>query len=147
LSVEGLEKSSRGSTGSAEKIYIVENIFIYESSCIFTISGSAILDDLTLSSLNNNSSFITIASGWNGNIGALNMHRNLIMSETISFWVGRTAVAAAPGYTLTNADLSKLPLGYFIGNNNNIQAISGNTDGTANYQLVLEGNVGVLRQQ
>jgi hypothetical protein len=56
-------------------------------------------------------------------------------------------VVASPGYTLTNSDLSKLPLGNFITRDISQQAISGNTDGTANYQLVLEGNIGVLRQQ
>jgi len=73
-----------------------------------TMSGSASVKSLSLNSASGENTKVTIAPGWSGSVGSL----NLIGDGAL--WGGRTVLQGASGYTLTTADILRFTLGNFI---------------------------------
>jgi hypothetical protein len=124
------------------------NVF---SSVAFTIAKDAIIDDVSLYASSTSNASVILASNWAGSISTLNLMGDLNLATTVSHWVNKTVLQAEIGYSLVVTDLLKFPLGNFFYDNgpwspiSSLQPINSNTDGTTNYDLVLENNKAVLR--
>ena len=96
---------------------------------IITLSGSASIGSLKLNpaSVTVHPS-IYISGAWSGNIGMLNLRRNVAaMNDVILAWTGKLILQAASPYTLSASDINGITaLGNFISSatSNNTQAIS-----------------------
>ena len=86
-----------------------------------TMSGEAVIGVLTLNYTMDMRPPLTVASGWAGEVGALNlMGGNASLDTVIGYWYNasspRFVMQAAAGHTLTAADVAKVTTGNFINN-------------------------------
>jgi len=102
------------------------DIFVYPDSSEIsgitkiTLSSTAQVGTVTLDMFeewaNYHFTLISIASGWGGSIGSLNLRHDFPTDFTSSSWIGREIIAGAGGYALTTADIARITLGQFRNN-------------------------------
>jgi hypothetical protein len=101
-----------GNTGG----YGNADVFINANASGLTLSGNAHIGSLILCANEYTvHSSATIASGWTGSIGQLDLDSNITStSQTILYWLHREVLKEAEGYAMTPSDIEKITLGNFL---------------------------------
>jgi uncharacterized repeat protein (TIGR02543 family) len=123
------------------------DINIEDEVTMFSLSGNATIDALTLFCSNSGSvptdaksSPITIVGSYTGTVTALNLRRNAAINTVTRDWTGRQIIIAGGTYTLIANDISRFTLGKFITNAiNENRPIMGNSTPTTNYRIGSSG--------
>jgi hypothetical protein len=105
----GIVSGNTGGNGNAD-------VFINVDAFGLVLSGNAQIENLILCATSSAVySSATIASGWTGSIGKLDLGSNSSDSDTTaSYWLHSEVLKDAEGYTITSSDIEKITLGNFL---------------------------------
>jgi hypothetical protein len=106
---------------------ITGKITIYEGE--LTLSGNAEVDNITLWARGSGNRKFFVSNDWSGRVEVLDLAGTASLDDVKGAGIyggfsGNSVVHASPGYTLTQADIARFPLGNFLNHQGATEPIS-----------------------